>query len=104
MGLVLEIHKPFLFHTVYRYRNHNTAGIDLIRFLLILELPFFFQLSHGHQRKIHQADKLILSALKNLTVVCQILPVGIFNYRPVIALAEAHILKLRRESGVTAVI
>ena len=43
MCLILEVDQPFLFFTVYVYRNYNTAGIDLIRFFLISKLSFCFQ-------------------------------------------------------------
>ena len=36
VSLILEIHQPFLFHSVYFHRDHDAASVDLFRFLLVL--------------------------------------------------------------------
>src|SRR5699024_7308233 len=66
--LVLKVDKPLFFLSVHFDRHYDTARIDLIGLLLILKLSFFFQLPHCHQGKVHQADKLVLSAFENFTV------------------------------------
>ena len=40
--------KPLLGHAVHLDRNDNRAGIDLIGFLLIHQLAFFFEALHRH--------------------------------------------------------
>ena len=104
MGLVLEIHQPLFSLSVDLHRNYDTAGVDLIGFLLIFQPAFFFQLPHGHQSQIHQADKFIVSSLENLLVILQILLIGCFHGLAVIAVAESHIFKLCGEGGMTAVV
>ena len=48
MCLVLKVYKPLLGHAVHLDRNDNRAGIDLIGFLLIHQLAFFFEALHRH--------------------------------------------------------
>ena len=69
MCLILKVDQPLLFHSVHFDRHHDTARIDLIRFLLILEFALSLKPAHRHERKIHQADELILPARKDLAVV-----------------------------------
>ena len=69
VGLVLEKYQPLLSLSVvaviHLHRNHYGAGIDLIRFFHVVKFAVFFQLPHCHQRQIHQADELVLSALED---------------------------------------
>ena len=102
--LILEIDQPLFFHAVYFDRHNNTACIDLIGFFLIFQFSLFFQLPHCHQRKIHQADKLVFSSGKNLTVRPQILFVCIFNRFSVIPVSKPHILQFSGKCRMTAVI
>ena len=104
MGLILEINQPLLGLPVDFNRNYDGAGIDLVRFLLILKFSFFFQLSHSHQRQIHKTDELIISSFENLFMVSDILLIGFLNGCTIISVFEFYILKLRREGGMTAVI
>ena len=104
VGLIFKVHQPLLRLSVYLYRHHNGAGIDLIRLLLIGKPAFCFQLPHGHQRQIHQAHKLVPAPLENLCTVRQILPVGILHRFPVIPFTKGYICKLRGKCGMTAVI
>ena len=76
---------------VHLHRHDNGAGIDLIGLLHVLELAVLFQLSHRHQRKIHQADKLVLSACKYFLSGVQIALIGRLDRGTVIAFAEFHI-------------
>ena len=104
VGLVLKVHQPLFFHPVHFYGDHNTAGIDLLRLFLVLQLSFLFQSAHGHQRQIHQADKLVLSPPEDLAVVMEILPVGVFHGLAVIPFPKGNFRKLCGKSSVTAVI
>ena len=104
MGFILEINQPLLGLPVDFDRNYDGAGIDLVRFLLILEFSFFFQLSHSHQRQIHKTDKLIVSSFENLFMVSYVLLIGLLNGCTIISVFEFYILKLRREGGMAAVI
>ena len=69
MCLILKVDQPLFFHSIYLDRHHNAACIDLIRLLLILKFPLSLKPAHCHERKIHQADELILPARKDLAVV-----------------------------------
>ena len=104
VGLVFKIHQPLLGLSVYLHGHHNRAGIDFLRFLLILQLSLCLQLPHSHQSQIHQADKFILAALQKLRPVCQVLLVGLLNRLPVIAVREAHIRKLCRKGRMPAMV
>ena len=108
MGLVLKEYQPLLRHRPVAIidldRHHNGAGIDLIRFLHILQLAIFFQFSHSHQRQIHQADKFVLSSLKDLISGIQIALICGFNGLSVIALLKFNLLKLGGKSGMAAMI
>ena len=44
VGLIFKVYQPLFCLSVYFYRNDDTAGIDLVRFFLIVEFAFFFQL------------------------------------------------------------
>ncbi len=102
--LVLEVHKPLFLNAVYLHRHDDAAGIDLIRLLLVSKFPFPLQLPHGHQRQIHQAYKLVLPPLKDLAVICKILPVSLFHRFPVIPLSKGHLRKFCGKGGMTAVV
>ena len=102
--LVFKIHQPLLGLPVDLHGHHDGAGVNLVRLLLILQLSFRFQLAHGHQGQIHQADELVLPALKNLRPIRQILLIGLLDRLPVIALRKAYVRKLRGEGRVAAVI
>ena len=104
VGFILEINQPLLGLPVDFDRNYDGAGIDLVRFLLILKFSFFFQLSHSHQRQIHKTDELIISSFENLFMVSYVLLIGFLNGCAIISVFEFYILKLRREGGMTAVI
>ena len=93
MRLILEIDEPFLFFSVHVHRNYDTAGVDLVRLLLILELAFRFQLFHGCERKIHKAYKLIAAAFIQFFSVFQILAVSVLNGLSVIAFVKSDIGK-----------
>ena len=104
MGFIFKVHQPLLSHSVDLNRNHNTAGIDLIRDLHILQLPLFFQLFHGYQSKIHKADILIVPSFIDLLSVSQILLVGILNGLFVLALCKGHIFKFGGKGSMTAMV
>ena len=104
VGLVLKVHQPLFHFSVDLHRHHDGAGVDLVRLLLILELTFFFQFLHGHQRQIHQARELVLPALIDLLPVSQVLLVGALDGIAVIAVSKRHIRQLRAKGGVAAVI
>ena len=104
VGLILEIYQPFLCLSVDFHRHHNAAGVNLFRFLLILQFSFLFQLFHRHQRQIHQADKFILPSLVHILPVRQIAAVGVLHGFLVISLIKGNILKLCGKRGMTAVV
>ena len=70
VGLVFEKYQPLLglsmVAVIHLHGNHYGAGIDLIGFFHVIQFAVFFQLSHGHQCQIHQADELVLSAFEDL--------------------------------------
>ena len=102
--LIFKVDQPLFFFAVNIYRNYNTAGIDLVRFLLILKLSFRFQFFHCHQGKIHQTDEFIVTVfIKNLSVV-QVLLICFFDRLFIVALAKFNICKLSRKGSMTAVI
>ena len=92
VGFILKVYQPFLCHSIDFHRHHNTAGVDLVRNLQILQFPLCPKLLHSQKRQIHQADKLIITAfIKNLSV-SQILVVGILNRSLVKAICNLYIL------------
>ncbi len=108
MRLVLEKDEPFLGYrsvaVIHFHRNDNRTGIDLVRLLHIFQFPVLFQLSHRHQRQIHQTDKLVRSARKNFFPRFQIVFVCFLNRFPVAAVPEIHLRKLRRKCRMTTVV
>ena len=104
VGFVFKVYQPLLGLAVHFYRHYDGAGIDFLGLFLIVQFAFRLQLSHGHQRKIHQADELILPFPKNLFPVRQILPVGLLDGLPVIAVRKAYIRKLCGKGRMAAVI
>ena len=104
MCLILEVDQPFLFFTVYVYRNYNTAGIDLIRFFLVSKLSFCFQFLHSHQSQVHQADKFVLTALVKFFSVSKIFLVSIYDRCFVITFVKFYICQFCGEGCVTAMI
>ena len=54
MGFILKHHEPVFIFSVYIYRYHNTAGIDLFRFIQIFQFSLQFQFLHGQCSHIHQ--------------------------------------------------
>ena len=90
--LILKADKPLLRHAVDLYRHNDRAGIDLVRFLQILKLAVLFQLLHRHQSKIHQADKLVLSALHDLLPDIQIRLIRRLDRGPVISVLKSNVL------------
>ena len=112
--LIFEKYQPFLrllmVTVIHLHRNHHRTGINLIRLLHVRQLSLFFQLLHGHQRQIHQADELapgmplFRSVPVNLLTGIQITVISSLNGKAVIPLSELHILQLCGESCMTAVI
>ena len=89
---IFEVYKPLLGLSVHFYRNNDRAGIDLIGFLLICQLSFFFQALHCHERKIHQADKFILSSFVKILVCLKIIFIGILDRCLVKTIIKFYIL------------
>ena len=92
MGLILKVYQPLFFLAVDGNRNYDTAGIDLLRLLQILQLTFTAKLLHSENSQIHQADKLVVTVFVNNLTVCQILLVGSLHRLVVIALGKGYIL------------
>ena len=104
VSFVFEVDQPLFSHTVDRNRNHDTAGVDLIRLLQIFQLALFTKLLHRHQRQIHQADKFVVTAFVDHFAVSQILIIGSFNRSLVCAIGDRHIFQFGGERSMTAVI
>ena len=108
--LVLEVDEPLLRDDtlsvllVDLHRYDDRTGIDLVRLLHIFQSAILFQLSHRHERQIHQADILVLSAGKDLLAHGKILFVGRLDRLRVVPLLKCNIAQLRGECGVTAVV
>ena len=62
VGLIFEVDQPLLFLSIHIHRNHDGAGVDFFRLLLIRQLSFRFQLLHGQQGQIHQTDEFVVSS------------------------------------------
>ncbi len=96
--LVLKVDKPFLRDNalsvllVNLHRNDNRAGINLVRLLHVFKLSVLFELAHRHQRQIHQADILVLSASKNFLTRRQILLISGLDRLRIIAFLKCNIL------------
>ena len=104
MGLILEIDEPLLFHAVHFDRHDDAAGVDLIGLFLVLKFALSFQPAHRHERQIHQADKLVLSAGKDLAVVFQVLTVRVLDRLTVVAVVKFYIFQFRGKCCMAAVI
>ena len=108
MGFIFEKYEPFLgdrtIAVVHFNGNNNGTGVDFIGLLHILQLALFFELTHRHQCKIHQADKLIFSSLKDLAVISKILLICAFNRLSVITITKSYILQFCRECCMATVI
>ena len=112
MGLVLEEHQPLLggrgsahIAVVYLHRHHHGAGVDLIGLFHVLQLSFLFQLPHGHQRQIHQADELIPGTLSvDLLPGVQIAAVSGLDGGTIVPFPELHLRQLRGKGGMAAVV
>ena len=102
--LILEVDQPLFFFSIHVHRYHDTAGIDLIRLFLICKLAFCFQFLHCHKCKIHQADKLIVTALIHVLMGIQIFFVCFFDRSLIITFIKLHAGKLCGESSMTAMI
>ncbi len=104
MCFVLEKYQPFLGYPVNRHRNHNGAGIDLIRNFHIGKFALRAQLFHGKQRNIHQRNIFVIpSFIKNFTIRL-ITQERIFNRLSVIPVLKFHIGQLGKERCMAAVI
>ena len=108
VGLILEEHQPLLrlraVPVIHLHRNDDGAGVDLLGFLHVRKLSFLLQLTHARKRQIHQADKLVLSSREQLLSRIQIALIGLFDGLAVIAVLKRHVLQLRGEGGVAAVV
>ena len=104
VGFVFKVDQPLFFHSVHIHRNHDAAGIDFLGLFLILQFPFRFQFSHGHQGQIHQADKLIFSSFEDFFPIRQILLIRSDDGLLVVAFLEIHLRQFCGEGGVAAVI
>ena len=104
MCLILKVDKPLLCYSVYCDRHHDAARIYLIGYFHILELSFLLQLTHCKKCNIHEAYELVISALEDNLSVGKVTIVGINNRLLVISIAEAYILKLRGECGMTTMV
>ena len=104
VGLVLEVHEPLFLFAVDLHRDHDGAGVDLVRLLLVGELSFLLQLPHGHQGKIHKADELVLPSAEDLRAVLDVAVVGLLQTGAVVAVPESDVCELGLEGGVAAVV
>jgi len=92
VGFIFKVNQPLFFLAVDGNRNYDTAGIDLLRLLQILQLTFTAKLLHSENSQIHQADKLVVTVFVNNLTVCQVLFVGSFHRLIVIALCKGNVL------------
>ena len=108
MGFIFEKYEPFLgdrtIAVVHFNGNNNGTGVDFIGLLHILQLALFFELTHRHQCKIHQADKLIRTVFKDLCTRIQIALVGFFHRFPVKTISECDIFQFSGKRRMTAVV
>ena len=110
MGFILKADQP-LFRvrvgSVSRcdlYRYHDGAGIDLVRLLHIRKHAVVAQFLHCDQSQIHQADKLVISALIQLLSGIQIAHIAGFQRGTVVTVRKGNVLQLSRKRRMTAVI
>ena len=104
VSLILEVYKPLFCLSVDLDRNDDGAGVDLIRNLEIFEFALFAELFHAHDRKVHQANKLVVAAFVDLFMIRKILVISVLNRLFVVAVCECHIFQLCGECRMTAVI
>ena len=104
VSFILKVYQPLLSNTVDFHRNHNTAGINLVRNLQILQFSLCPKLLHSQKSQIHQADKFIVAAFVKNLPISQILIVGFLNWRFIKTVRNLNLLQLCGEGGMTAVI
>ena len=104
MGLVLKAYEPLFGNSVNFNGYHDGACVNLVGFFLVLKLAFFFQFTHSHESEVHKAYELVVSALKNLFSGIKVALVGGLDGSLVVTIFEGYVLKLGRESGMSAVI
>ena len=63
VSLVLEIEKPILLPSVDINGNDYRAGVDLLRFLLIVEEALLLQYLRGYGRDVHETDIFPVTSL-----------------------------------------
>ena len=63
VSLVLEIEKPILLPSVDINGDDYRAGVDLLRFLLIVEEALLLQYLRGYGRDVHETDIFPVTSL-----------------------------------------
>ena len=108
VGLVLEEYEPLFcdgaVSVVHFHGDDNGTGVVLIGLFLVCELAVSFQLLHAHERQVHQADELVVSAFIEFLSGVEIAQIGGLDNISVIAVLELDVAKLCREGRVAAVI
>ena len=92
VGLILEVYQPLLRHTVNLNRNHNAAGIDLIRNFQIFQFALCTEFFHSKQCQVHEADEFVVTAFVDHLAVCKVVLVSCLDRCLVIAIGNGHVL------------
>ena len=99
VSLVLEHEQPVLGSAVDVDLDLDRAGVDLLRFVKVLELTGLFQILRAERSHVHESD-ILLAAAVNLAALCDIVLVGLLD----VVVAEGYIVNRGREGRMAAVV
>ena len=104
VGLVFEVHQPFLGLAVHLYGHHNAAGVDFVAHLLVFQQTCFAQTFGSEGAEVHQTHIFVGTSFVLLFMVGQILLECLFQQWAVCSFVKLNPLQLGGEGGVAAVV
>ena len=103
MGFVLEHNQPFLIFATNICINHNTASVDFLGLVQILQLALLPQCLHANNSQIHQGNITILASIEILSI-CQILIISLADRFCIIAILNIHQIYSCGKGSMTAMV
>ena len=102
--LVLEHHEPVFLLAADVRLDLDAAGVDLLRFVEILEQALLAELLHADDREIHERDLARRRLAVDAVAILEVLIVRGLQRRAEIAVLDIHHVDGRRERRVAAVV
>ena len=103
MGFILEHHQPFLRLAVDVRFHHNTARIDFLGLIEVIQLTFLTQGFHADDRNIHKGNISVFSGIEFFPVL-QIFGISFGNAWRIIAFFNMHFIHGRSKGCMTAMV